>query len=148
MVNSLPAVQETRVWSLSQEDPPEKEMATHSSILVWKSHEWSSLAGCSRWGRKESDTTERLHFTECILGQGPVHRSHRVMKDSQSQEIHLRKHWESIEKTSLMASALFGLLKEKTLAMQVKIGILLRNLLCQWASKSYKHFHLIKLAYP
>ena len=34
MVNSLPAVQETRVPSLSQEDPLEKEMATHSSILA------------------------------------------------------------------------------------------------------------------
>ena len=33
----LPAVQETRVWSLSQEDPLEKEMATHSSIFAWRS---------------------------------------------------------------------------------------------------------------
>ena len=32
----LPAVQETRVRSLSQEDPLEKEMATHSSILAWR----------------------------------------------------------------------------------------------------------------
>ena len=32
----LPAVQETRVWSLSWEDPLEKEMATHSSILAWR----------------------------------------------------------------------------------------------------------------
>ena len=36
MVKSLPAVQETQVQSLDQEDPLEKEMATHSSILVWK----------------------------------------------------------------------------------------------------------------
>ena len=35
-VKSLPATQETRVWSLGQEDPLEKGMATHSSILVWK----------------------------------------------------------------------------------------------------------------
>ena len=32
----LPAVQETWVRSLDQEDPLEKEMATHSSILAWK----------------------------------------------------------------------------------------------------------------
>ena len=32
----LPAVQETRVSSLGQEDPLEKEMATHSSILTWR----------------------------------------------------------------------------------------------------------------
>ena len=31
-----PANQETQVWSLSQEDPLEKEMATYSSILAWE----------------------------------------------------------------------------------------------------------------
>ena len=33
---NLPAVQETQVRSLGQEDPLEKEMATHSSILTWR----------------------------------------------------------------------------------------------------------------
>ena len=36
MVKNLPAMQETQVRSLSQEDPLEKEMATHSSILAWR----------------------------------------------------------------------------------------------------------------
>ena len=36
MVKNLPAVQETQVPFLGQEDPPEKGMATHSSILVWR----------------------------------------------------------------------------------------------------------------
>jgi len=36
MVKSLPAVQETWVQSLGQEDPLEKEMATHSRILAWR----------------------------------------------------------------------------------------------------------------
>ena len=36
MVKNLPAVQETWVRSLGQEDPLEKEMAAHSSILAWK----------------------------------------------------------------------------------------------------------------
>ena len=35
-VKNLPAMQETRVQSLGQEDPLEKGMATHSSILVWR----------------------------------------------------------------------------------------------------------------
>ena len=35
-VKSLPVVQETRVRSLVQDDPLEKEMATHSSILAWE----------------------------------------------------------------------------------------------------------------
>ena len=36
MVKNLPAMQEIRVRSLGQEDPLEKEMATHSSILAWR----------------------------------------------------------------------------------------------------------------
>ena len=36
MVKSLPEIQESQVRSLSQEDPLEKEMATHSSILAWR----------------------------------------------------------------------------------------------------------------
>ena len=36
MVRNLPAMKETRVPSLSQEDPLEKGMATHSSILAWR----------------------------------------------------------------------------------------------------------------
>ena len=36
MAKNLPAVQETQVRSLGQEDPLEKEMATHSSILAWE----------------------------------------------------------------------------------------------------------------
>ena len=36
MVKNLPAKQETRVRSLGREDPLEKDMATHSSILAWR----------------------------------------------------------------------------------------------------------------
>ena len=36
MVKNLPAMQETRVESLGREDPLEKEMATHPSILAWR----------------------------------------------------------------------------------------------------------------
>ena len=36
MVKNLPTMQETRVQSLGQEDPLEKAMATHSSILAWE----------------------------------------------------------------------------------------------------------------
>ena len=40
MVRNLPAMQDTWVWSLGQEDPLEKGMATHSSILAWR-NPWS-----------------------------------------------------------------------------------------------------------
>ena len=42
------------------EDPLEKGMATHFSILAWRIHGQRNLAGCSPWGCKESDTTEQL----------------------------------------------------------------------------------------
>ena len=43
-VRNLPAVQETWVQSLGQENPLEKEMATHSSILAWEIP-WSEAPG-------------------------------------------------------------------------------------------------------
>ena len=43
-VENLPAVQETQVRSLGWEDPLEKEMATHSSILAWKTS-WTEEPG-------------------------------------------------------------------------------------------------------
>ena len=45
-------MQETRVLSLDREDPLEKEMATHSSILAWMFHGQRSLVGYSPWGGK------------------------------------------------------------------------------------------------
>ena len=36
MVENFPAMQETQVQSLGQEDPLEEEMATHSSVLAWR----------------------------------------------------------------------------------------------------------------
>ena len=61
-VEHLPAIWETWVQSSGQEDPLEKEMATHSSILAWKIHGQRSLVGCSSWGHKESDMTEQLVY--------------------------------------------------------------------------------------
>ena len=62
MVKRLPTMREPWVQSLGREDPLEKEMAIHSSILAWKIPWTENLAGYSSRGRKESDTTERLHF--------------------------------------------------------------------------------------
>ena len=53
LVKNPPAMQETWVPSLDWEDPLEKEMAIHSSILAWRIHGLSSP-----WGSKESDSTE------------------------------------------------------------------------------------------
>ena len=48
-VKNLPAVQETQVRSLGWEDPLEKEMATHSSILAWKTSWTEEPGGLSSW---------------------------------------------------------------------------------------------------
>ena len=61
-VKRLPAMWETWVQSLSREDPLEKEMATHSSTLAWRIPWMEELSGLQSTGRKELDTTERLHF--------------------------------------------------------------------------------------
>ena len=58
MVKSLPAMQELWVQSLGQEDPLEKEMATHSSILAWRIPWMEEPGGLQSVGCKESDTTE------------------------------------------------------------------------------------------
>ena len=64
----LPAMWETWVRSLGREDPLEKEMATHSSILAWRVPWMEELGGLQSTGRTESDTTERLYFP-CIVRQ-------------------------------------------------------------------------------
>ena len=60
MVKHLPAMWETRVQSLGQEDTLEKEMVTHSSIVAWKIPRTEEPGGLQSMGRKESDMTERL----------------------------------------------------------------------------------------
>ena len=50
LVKSVPAVKETWVQFLGQEDPPEKGMATHSSILAWRIAWTEDLADYSSWG--------------------------------------------------------------------------------------------------
>ena len=54
-VKNLPAVQETRVQSLSLEDPLAKEMATHSSILTWEIPLTEEPGGIQSRGLQESD---------------------------------------------------------------------------------------------
>ena len=56
MVKNLPAKQETWVQSLCQEDPLEKEMATHSCIRAWKSPWTEEPGGLQSIGSQESDT--------------------------------------------------------------------------------------------
>ena len=64
-------MQETWIWSLGQEDPLEKEMATHSSILAWKIP-WREEPGrLQSMGSKKSDTTEHTQCYKELLKHLP-----------------------------------------------------------------------------
>ena len=54
-------MQETGVQSLNQEDPLEKEMATHSSVLAWRIPWTEEIGGLQSMGHKELDTIEQLN---------------------------------------------------------------------------------------
>ena len=58
MVKNLPAMRETRVQSLDGEDPLEKGMATHSSILAWRIPWTEEPGGLQSQGHKKRDTSE------------------------------------------------------------------------------------------
>ena len=57
MVKNLPTMRETWVPSLGQEDPLEKGMATHASILAWRIP-WTEEPGGLHSMELQSDTTE------------------------------------------------------------------------------------------
>ena len=63
LVKNLPAMQETQVWSLVQEDPLEKGMVTYPSIFVWRSPWTVEPSGLQLIGCKESHRTEQLSLS-------------------------------------------------------------------------------------
>ena len=75
-VKNLPAMQETPVQFLGQEDPLQEGMATHSSIHAWRIPWTEEPAGYSAWGHKESNAAEQLSlslFMDCSLPGSSVH---------------------------------------------------------------------------
>ena len=67
MVEGLPAMQETRVRSLGQEDLLEKEMETHSNILAWKIPWTEELGGLQSTGLQKSQTqlSNQIRTAKC-----------------------------------------------------------------------------------
>ena len=60
LVKNLPVMSETQVQPLGQEDPLDKGMQPTPVSLPAESHGQRNLVGCSPWGHKELDTTDRL----------------------------------------------------------------------------------------
>ena len=72
IVKNLPAMQETRVCSLGQEDPLEKGMATHSSTLAWRIPWTEEAGGLQSMGSHKRWTclsNQHFHFFHCVFGQ-------------------------------------------------------------------------------
>ena len=67
MVKNLLAVQETCVWSLGQEDPLEKEMETHSSIVAWEIS-WTEEPGGLQY--MESQRGEHIEWLNHLENAG------------------------------------------------------------------------------
>ena len=66
-IKSLPVMQEAQARSLGQDDPLQKQMATHSSIPAWRIPRTEEPGRLQPMGVTESDTTEQLHFHFCFL---------------------------------------------------------------------------------
>ena len=75
MVKNLPAMRETQVWFLGQEDPLKKGIVTPPVVLPGESHEQRSLVGYSLWNHKESNTTEQLNTKHYEITWLPVRTS-------------------------------------------------------------------------
>ena len=125
-VKNTPAMQEAkemRVWSLGQEDPLKEGMATHSSILVGRSHGQRSLMGYDRWGHTQSDMTEAVtekntggkgekrvtpHFSELEIFKKPLRSgSNRTQTPKMPLKSRHKKFWEPKTNSEMPAQVRF-----------------------------------------
>ena len=82
LVKNLPAMWETWVQSLDWEDPLEKEMAPHSSILAWKTSWTEEPGGLQSMGSQRVRMIERLTLTYAVPR---VEKSRKQLSDFHSQ---------------------------------------------------------------
>ena len=83
-VKNLPAVWENQVQFLDREDPLEKKMATHASILAWEIPWTEEPGGLQSTGHKELDSTEQLTLSLWLVAHYPVHVSVFMINSVQS----------------------------------------------------------------
>ena len=95
MVKNLPAMRETWVLFLGQEDPLEKGMATHSCILAGESHGQRSWAGYRPWGRRVRHDF-LFHFLSTAHLQSEL-REHLVFPVCLAQDA--RREWQTLTLT-------------------------------------------------
>ena len=78
MVKNPPAVQETQVGSLGQEDPLEEEMAAHSSILAWRIPWMEEPGGLQSTGSQRVGHDLNSHLLPICFAYGNKHVSARL----------------------------------------------------------------------
>ena len=78
MVKRLSTMRETQIQSLGWENPWRRTWQFTPILLPGKCHGQRSLVGSSPWGRKESDTTKRLHFHFLSVQKVPITTSLRI----------------------------------------------------------------------
>ena len=84
MVKNLPAMQETWVQSLDWEDSLEEGMATHSSVLAWRSP-WTEPGGLRLLSRESAPTYQRDHSLSASLSESVI----RLISTFQQLDRHL-----------------------------------------------------------
>ena len=115
-IKNLPATQKTRVWSLGWEDPLEKEMATHSSILAWR------IPWTGEPGRLQSIGSQRVgHDWETGTG---IHS--RGLTDKQNSECD--EHYQESNTK-----------KERKQYREPRNGCLGKTAASGWSSPWYRH---------
>ena len=87
VVKNPPEMQEMWVQSLGGEDAPEKEMATHSSILAWEIPWTEEPGGLQSMKLQESDTTERLNYHHQLSVLQPPEASLLRLPGNQSPQV-------------------------------------------------------------
>ena len=88
MVRNLPAIQETQIGFLGQEDPLEKGMTTHSNILAWRIP-WTEKTGLQSIGSQRVNRTERLTlslFTPRMGGTSHLGKQSQVGEENWIEE--------------------------------------------------------------
>ena len=106
VIKHLPALQKTRVRSLGGEDPLEKGMATHCSILAWEIHGQRNLAGYGLWGGKESDLVTKQQLLSNILWKFPSFLKYPLINPL--QQIHHFGCWPQRDDKEKIVKLLWG----------------------------------------
>ena len=128
MVKNLPAIQETHLQSLGQEDPLETGMATHSSILTWK------IPWTEQSGRLQSMRLQRVRHdgatNTCTIGEK------RLINQKSRYLIETLMEITEVRLICVSGAGLCGCISKQWVVLDCDLGD--RNLLLPWLAPSHQ----------